>query len=53
MNWYAFKVIQQIMMNQIKQCHLEARVDPGAIVLKGYSIFPEAPPVLEPYHQIV
>ena len=30
-----------------------ARVDPGEIVLKGFSVFPKAPESLEPDHQIV
>ena len=30
-----------------------ARVDLGAMAMKGYSAFPKAPASLEPYHQIV
>ena len=29
------------------------RVDLGAIAIKGYSVFPKAPALLEPHHQIV
>ena len=32
---------------------LQARVDLGAMAMKGYSAFPKAPALLEPYHQIV
>ena len=30
---------------------LRARVDQGAMVMKGYSAFPKAPALLEPHHQ--
>ena len=30
-----------------------ARLDLGAMVIKGYSAFPKAPASLEPHHQIV
>ena len=32
---------------------LRARVDLGAMAIKGYSAFPKAPVLLEPHHQIV
>ena len=32
---------------------LRARVDLGAMAMKGYSAFFKAPALLEPYHQIV
>ena len=32
---------------------LWARVDLGAMAMKGYSTFPKAPALLEPHHQIV
>ena len=32
---------------------LRARVDLGAMAIKGYSTFPKAPALLEPHHQIV
>ena len=32
---------------------LQARVDLGVMVKKGYSIFAKAPALLEPLHQIV
>ena len=32
---------------------LWARLDLGAMAMKGYSIFPKAPALLEPHHQIV
>ena len=32
---------------------LRARVDLGAMAMKGYSAFPKAPVLLEPHHQIV
>ena len=32
---------------------LRARVDLGAMAMKGYSAFPKAPALLEPHHQIV
>ena len=32
---------------------LRARVDQGAMAMKGYSAFPKAPALLEPHHQIV
>ena len=32
---------------------LWARVDRGAMTMKGYSAFPKALALLEPYHQIV
>ena len=32
---------------------LQARVDLGAMAMKGYSTFPKAPALLEPHHQIV
>ena len=32
---------------------LWARVDLGAMVMKGYSAFSKAPALLEPHHQIV
>ena len=32
---------------------LHARVDLGAMAMKGYSAFPKAPALLEPHHQIV
>ena len=32
---------------------LWVRVDPGAMAIKGYSIFPKAPVLLEPHHQMV
>ena len=31
---------------------LRARVDLGAMAMKGYSAFPKAPALLEPHHQI-
>ena len=31
---------------------LRARVDLGAMAMKGYSTFPKAPTLLEPHHQI-
>ena len=31
----------------------QARVDLGAMAMEGYSAFPKAPALLEPYHQIV
>ena len=32
---------------------LQARVDLGAMAMKGYSAFPKALALLEPHHQIV
>ena len=32
---------------------LRARVDLGAMAMKGCSVFPKAPALLEPHHQIV
>ena len=32
---------------------LHARVELGAMAMKGYSAFPKAPALLEPHHQIV
>ena len=32
---------------------LRHKVDLGALAMKGYSKFPKAPVLLEPYHQIV
>ena len=32
---------------------LQAKVDWGAMAMKGYSAFPKAPGLLEPHHQIV
>ena len=32
---------------------LWARVDQEAMAIKGYFVFPEAPALLEPHHQIV
>ena len=32
---------------------LRARVDLGAMTMKGYSTFPKTPALLEPYNQIV
>ena len=32
---------------------LRARVDQGAMAMKGYSAFPNAPALLEPHHEIV
>ena len=32
---------------------LRTRVDLGAMAMKGYSVFPKAPALLEPHHQIV
>ena len=32
---------------------LRVRVDLGAMVMKGYSVFPKVPASLEPHHQIV
>ena len=32
---------------------LQARVDLGAMAMKGYSAFPKAPVSLEPHQQIV
>ena len=32
---------------------LRARVDLGAMAMKGYSAFPKAPALLKPHHQIV
>ena len=32
---------------------LQARVDLGAMAMKGFSVFPKAPALLEPQHQIV
>ena len=32
---------------------LRTKVDLGAIEMKGYSIFPKAPVLLKPHHQIV
>ena len=32
---------------------LRAKVDPGAMTMKGNSAFPKAPALLEPHHQIV
>ena len=32
---------------------LQARVDLGAMAMKGYSAFPKAPALMKPYHQIV
>ena len=32
---------------------LRARVDLGAMAIKGYSALPKAPALLEPHHQIV
>ena len=31
----------------------QARVDQGAMAMKGFSAFPKAPALLEPHHQIV
>ena len=31
----------------------QARVDLGAMAVKGYSAFPKVPALLEPHHQIV
>ena len=31
---------------------LQARVDLGAMAMKGYSAFPKAPTLLEPHHQM-
>ena len=32
---------------------LRARVDLEAMAMKGYSVFPKVPALLEPHHQIV
>ena len=32
---------------------LRAKVDLGAVAMKRYSAFPEAPALLKPHHQIV
>ena len=32
---------------------LQARVDLGAMAMKGESVFPKAPALLEPHHQII
>ena len=32
---------------------LQARMDLGAMAMKGYSAFPKAPALPEPHHQIV
>ena len=32
---------------------LRARVDLGAMAMKGYSAFPKTPALLEPHHQMV
>ena len=32
---------------------LQTRVDQGAMAIKGYSAFPKAPALLEPYNQII
>ena len=32
---------------------VKASVDLGAMAIKGYSAFPEAPALLEPYHHII
>ena len=32
---------------------LRTGVDKGAMAIKGYSVSPKAPALLEPYHQIV
>ena len=32
---------------------IPARVDLGAMAIKGYSAFPKVPALLEPHHQIV
>ena len=32
---------------------LRARVDLGAMAMKGYSVFPKAPELLEPHYQNV
>ena len=32
---------------------LQARVDLGAMVMKGYLAFPKAPALLEPHYQMV
>ena len=35
------------------QIGLQARVNPGAMAMKGHFAFPKAPALLEPHHQIV
>ena len=37
----------------VSSANLQARVDLGVMVMKGYSAFPKIPALLEPHHQIV
>ena len=46
MFYYSF-----ILSNSAK--HKYARVDLGAMLMKGYYVFPKAPALLKPHHQIV
>ena len=49
---YAVSSIQPID-KRYQVLPLRARVDLGAMAMKGYSAFPKAPALLEPHHQIV
>ena len=42
-----------VLFNPVRCYHYGARVDLGAMAMKGYSAFPKAPALLEPHHQIV
>ena len=42
-----------VLFNPYQVLPLRARVDLGAMAIKGYSAFPKAPTSLEPLHQIV
>ena len=40
-------------MGPYQVLHLRARVDLGAMAMKGYSAFPKVPALLKPHHRIV
>ena len=57
--WVIFQTIQfsismlLILLEPYQVLPLRARVDLGAMAIKGYSVFPKAPALLGPRHQIV
>ena len=42
-----------VLLDPYQVLPLRARLDLGAMAIKGYSTFPNAPALLEPHYQIV
>ena len=52
-SWKYIKVLFYPKIEPYQMLPFRARVDPGMIAMKGFSVFQKAPVIMEPHNQIV